>query len=1514
MRVGSEKKSFGSERGDINGSILQYQLAIDLSDDISNAWLKLGIALSTIGRDDEAMRAYEVLVKLPTALPMETAVGYCNHGNLARIHARADFALLEEAVRLFQRGLEILPEIPDCLYNLGLAKEELRRNSEATELYIRALRLDPSMGNAHLNIGNIAFRSGNWAEGIFRYERAYESPDADQRLRMVSTFMLAQVYLHGMGDRRSAVEYYRRSFDIDNTFTTSLCAILESLRLLCLWEGWESLEPQVASAILDGGSSGQGSGSHFSYERLFTGELKASQHLRLARLASQEYDRVGRLSLPQDTNILLFRRRRLQNGQRKQQQDSGPMNVDGAVEIDSYSRWLYYQGIKTDSGEKAIQWRGGAEEIAEAPATGVVVVYGSYDYREHAGGRLTRGIFCTHQVNNRVFAVAASYGPDDTGPVRRSAERCFGKFLDLLRFDPVETAKLVAAERPQIFVDLMAYTFGARPGVVALKPAPIVATYLSYPGTVGAEYTDYTIVDQVVVPPELANVGFSEKVVYLPHSYQANNYNVSQGFCPGGEGLADCQASVRSSRGMTGFLDSWGTNGPVVCNFNSKHKMEPESFGVFMNIIKRVAGSILVLLGSSQDHLDEAELNIRAEAASRGIHPDRIWFEKALWQDEHIVRISGSCDLFVDSFVYGAHTTAADALWAGIPLLTVRGYGVDDTPVGQMPGRVGTSLVSALGLPELSFHSVKELEDMSVTLLQSPGRLESLRKRLLSSAMSSPVFDTQLVTRSLERAYEAMWETRELGLPPSHIVVDPTRDPLPRPQREFNDRKALVNSADPFRASFGNTRYVLKERGQAVATVSDMGARALEDALAWAGKRTKGGAEAAYVATGRVLAGSPTSVEALDLRGVALHLLGRNAEATVVMERAALLGTSIQHVNAAHLWENLATAQQAVAEENGLPFAPPVTTEPFLKALALSPSQRSPLHNLLKRHLQRRDHTACAEAFWKHWVGRRGYRAPADRHEAAEAIEKPQTMGARDVEGETPEGDGDGWAWGMWRGRDARSVAGVAETAASCFTSLGRGEETWRAWKLASDIEPANLAGAGYEITAHQEFNRIIKALNHVWFYTEGGSAVPKIPRPGAEAHGQAPPIVVAVYCYEYGSAWFPNWGPSDLDLGRGLGGSEEVVVHLSRELANLGFWVEVYADPKERDVGRDDGYGRDGGGVVWYPYKAYDISRPPDVFISWRYDLSLYLADGSGRRFLWVHDLPQPLYSGIWHTLDGVVCPSRYLASLVEHENGSSVIRVVPNGIDPRGFRDGSNSPDIFVYGSAPNRGLRAVLLMWPYIRSHIRTATLEVYYGFTANFLKWGEDHIADFDEWLVEMKRLLGQEGVLYKGMVDRETLHDAYARAGFALYPSAFPETGCISLIKAMAMGAIPVTSRYPNSTLPELTSEWDMGPLPALDSHNTMPEQDMAWLESWAKAVVHASTTERSERDGQRDAPFHVGDGDAALDGTHFEGGDRHEGIQARRRAMKAAVRKRFALSTTASLWAEEMSRASRGKY
>ncbi|CAM9627826.1 unnamed protein product, partial [Choristocarpus tenellus] len=352
---------------------------------------------------------------------------------------------------------------------------------------------------------------------------------------------------------------------------------------------------------------------------------------------------------------------------------------------------------------------------------------------------------------------------------------------------------------------------------------------------------------------------------------------------------------------------------------------------------------------------------------------------------------------------------------------------------------------------------------------------------------------------------------------------------------------------------------------------------------------------------------------------------------------------------------------------------------------------------------------------------------------------------------------------------------------------------------------------------------------------------------------GHSPPIVVVIYCYEYGNQWFQNWGPSS--VGKGLGGSEESVVFISRELAHLGYWVEVYADPSPGDTGLDLGwtYNRAGGadsrgGVVWYPYTAYDISQPADIFVAWsRYHISLALGQRSRRRFLWLQDNPGYSFPPILRTkLDGIFCLSKFHAGMLS-EPMQPMARVIPNGIDPQYLTDGENRPDVFVYGSSPSRGLHTVLLTWPQIRAGVPTATLEVYYGFSDSFMVWGKANILHFDEWIIEMNTLLGQEGVIYKGMVDHHTLAEAYARAGFILYPTTFPETGCVTLMKAQAMGAIPITSRFPPSSLPELTNQWDMGPERGLPIDAKSPFDYPEWMKRWVDAVILASRTDSQER-------------------------------------------------------------------
>lgn len=357
----------------------------------------------------------------------------------------------------------------------------------------------------------------------------------------------------------------------------------------------------------------------------------------------------------------------------------------------------------------------------------------------------------------------------------------------------------------------------------------------------------------------------------------------------------------------------------------------------------------------------------------------------------------------------------------------------------------------------------------------------------------------------------------------------------------------------------------------------------------------------------------------------------------------------------------------------------------------------------------------------------------------------------------------------------------------------------------------------------------------------------------------------VAIFCDEYGQTWWPKWGPSSLARG-GLGGSEEAVVFLSRALAvrgraaaqagggsrgvggssggGGGFTVDVYGDFPAEDLGRD------AWGVTWRPLADFDPQAPPSVFVAWRYHISAALAlspalfglseaaavaasasaaasagpaqaGGSARPrpkvFVWLQDVPPfdtyvPWFTG---ALDGIFCLSGFHARALP-PHAQPLAAVTPNGLDPAFFAaPGANGATAFVYGSSPTRGLDTLLRCWPFIAARLPGATLDVFYGFSAAVVEHGRASMgaSAFEAWRAGVEAGLRLPGVRYRGMVDHATLAAAYAAAGFSLYPTVYPETGCVSLMKAMAMGAVPITSRFADSTLPELAGRFDLGPRP-----------------------------------------------------------------------------------------------------
>ena len=366
--------------------------------------------------------------------------------------------------------------------------------------------------------------------------------------------------------------------------------------------------------------------------------------------------------------------------------------------------------------------------------------YLSEDFHQHATAQLMAELFEGHD-RERFEVVAYSYGPDDHSPMRARLERAFDRFADIHARPHRGAAELIHADKIDILVDLKGYTHHARPAIPAYRPAPVQVSYLGYPATMGADFIDYIIVDAFVVPTSQQPF-FSEKLVHLPGSYQVNDRKREV-------------ASARTSR-MDHGLPS---DALVLCSFNNSYKISPVFFDTWMRLLRSVPGSVLWLLEANE----LVKGNLRSEAEKRGVDCGRLIFAPVVPLAEHLGRHQHA-DLFLDTLPCNAHTTASDALWAGLPVLTCSG----DT----FAGRVAGSLLLAIGVPELVTSSLEEYEQMSLALARAPQCLIALRQKLEKNRDACALFDLPKSTGNIEAAYSRMWQTWLAGQKPAAFSIE----------------------------------------------------------------------------------------------------------------------------------------------------------------------------------------------------------------------------------------------------------------------------------------------------------------------------------------------------------------------------------------------------------------------------------------------------------------------------------------------------------------------------------------------------------------------------------------------------------------------------------------------------------------------------------------------------------------------------------------------------------------------
>ena len=712
----------------------------------------LGLVLHQGGIDAaEATRAYERAL----ALDPGHVDALCNLGKMRSDAVRAE-GPSDAAVALWTRALEIDPLHRMARVNLALDLHRRGRFDAATVHWDELLRRHPADPEVLYNAGVTRAHRGEVPVAADLYQACLErAPD-----HVEARINLAALY-HKHGTPRDAVEHYRRALD--------------SLRRVGPALG-EDGDPADAETMIHGnlgvaltqlGEGDEAGAAHAAGLRIAEarGMVDAADQARTHLLKARvpHCDWVARDAMLAE--ILDVDRRRMDRGERP-----ALLPFDTLL-VDMPPRARMRHAVYTS---RALEHYGDLlpPPAPNAPNGSLRVAYMCYDFNDHPTAHLVEGLFRWHRRFKDAFrsargpraleAVAAlGYGKDDHSDYRDAIAADADAFInDLALLGHVDAVVASRDFGAQIVVDLQGHTLGTRMELCMARVAPVQLAYLIYPGTSGASCLDGAVVDPIVVPPEAARV-YTERLVYLPGTYQVNDYER--------HAAVATYAAAPDARAAHGLPPKPFV---VFCNFNKVDKLDPASFGLWMNVLRRAPGSVLWLLRPKGRQFDHVAANLEAEAAARGVHPARLVWADRVPKAEHLRRHAAAA-LLLDTLVYGAHSTATDALRGGLPLLTVRGE--------QFPQRVGASLLSAVGANQelLAVDSLRDFEDLAVSLAGTR-RLRALRARLADEGRASRLFDTRAFTRDLERAFHAVWEGHALaGRLAHHVVV--LEDVLPEP-------------------------------------------------------------------------------------------------------------------------------------------------------------------------------------------------------------------------------------------------------------------------------------------------------------------------------------------------------------------------------------------------------------------------------------------------------------------------------------------------------------------------------------------------------------------------------------------------------------------------------------------------------------------------------------------------------------------------------------------------------------
>ncbi|MFB9148814.1 O-linked N-acetylglucosamine transferase family protein [Roseovarius ramblicola] len=675
-------------RDKLDDAIASYERALTINPDHSEAHYNMGVTLKRLGKLDNAIAAYQRAL----AIRPDHAEAHYSIGN-----ALMDQGKLDDAIEAYQRALTIRPEHADAHYRVGNALKGHGQLDDAIEAYQRALAIRPDHADAYNNMGNALKGRGQLDDAIEAYQRALEiKPDqADAYYNMGNALMDQGKLDEAITACQRALAIRPNHADACNNMGTALMVQGKLDEAIAAYQRALAIRPDHAGAE--------------------THLLRLQETVCDFSISDRLAEASARLGISTEAASTFF---------------AFSWTDDAKLQFLRSRTWV---------SEK---YKQSPLPLPARPKTRperLKIGYFSADMHNHPCMHLISGLLATHD-RDRFEIFAFSYGPDKNDDMRNRVRGAVDHFIDIRAVATREIVQMARDKKIDISVDLNGYTRNGRTEIFQYRLSPVQVNFLGYPGSLAADFIDYIIADSVVIPEEQRRF-YSEKAIYLPHTYQPSD-NTRE--------IAETN-TTRSDFGLP-------EDGIVFCCFNNNYKISRREFDIWMRLLGKVDGSVLWLVKSNE----WSERNLRKEAGKRGIDPSRVVFAEKLSQSEHLAR-HRHADLFIDTFNYNAHTTASDALWAGLPVVTKQGE--------QFAARVAASLLTAVGLPDLITESEAHYEDLILELATNPGKLAEIRARLSQNRVTKPLFDTRRYARNLENGLRQAYDRYFDGQQPQDIRV-----------------------------------------------------------------------------------------------------------------------------------------------------------------------------------------------------------------------------------------------------------------------------------------------------------------------------------------------------------------------------------------------------------------------------------------------------------------------------------------------------------------------------------------------------------------------------------------------------------------------------------------------------------------------------------------------------------------------------------------------------------------------